>query len=85
MLRGRPNIRREMRDHILEKLSTTTIPMTISMLTREAVVTFKRKISWNTVQKYLQELVESGRVQPIQLTHSKKENKSGLIVYTLKK
>ncbi|MBU5536947.1 MAG: hypothetical protein QW818_02855 [Candidatus Aenigmatarchaeota archaeon] len=85
MKRGRPNLRRIVQKEIiviLEKLST---PTTIAVISKEISKTLNRRISWNTVQKYIQELVESGKVQAIQLPHSKIENKSGLVVYTLKK
>ena len=85
MMRGRPNIRRLIHEEIIKKLTTSETPMTISMITREVKSTLNRDVSWNTVQKYLQELIESGRVHPIKLQHSKEENKSGLTVYTLKK
>ena len=85
MIRGRPNIRRQIRENILNILSSSETPMTTSMLARDATKTLKRNVSWNTVQKYLQELIETGKVNPIQLPHSKEENKPGLVVYTLKK
>jgi len=44
-----------------------------------------RNVSWNTVQKYLQELVELGKVEAIPTPHSKKEGKEGLTVYMLKR
>jgi hypothetical protein len=45
----------------------------------------KEKVSWNTVQKYLQELVETNKVQAVALSHSKEAGKTGLTVYTLKR
>jgi len=44
-----------------------------------------RRLSWNTVQKYLQELVDLGKVEVISTPHSKKDGKEGLTVYMLKK
>jgi hypothetical protein len=44
-----------------------------------------KTVSWNTIQKYLDELVKIDKVQPIPLPHSKIEGKNGLIVYQLKK
>ncbi|MEM5790570.1 MAG: hypothetical protein QXP77_00755 [Candidatus Aenigmatarchaeota archaeon] len=43
-----------------------------------------KSLSWNTVQKYLQELVELGRVEAIPTPHSKREGE-GLTVYILKR
>jgi hypothetical protein len=44
-----------------------------------------KQVSWNTVQKYLHELIEANQVQAITLPHSKEDGKEGLTVYTLKK
>lgn len=44
-----------------------------------------KTVSWNTVQKYLQELVETNKVQAMALPHSKEAGKTGLTVYTLKR
>jgi S1-C subfamily serine protease len=59
--------------------------MTISALAKYSSQNIGTTISWNTVQKYVQELVETNKVQAIPLPHSKEDNKEGLIVYTLKK
>ncbi len=85
MKRGRPNIRYDVQKYIISLLSKATTPVTISVISKEIAKTIDREISWNTVQKYVQELVESGKIQAIQLPHSKVENKVGLVVYTLKK
>jgi hypothetical protein len=45
----------------------------------------KKPVNWNTVKKYLDELVKLDKVQAIPLPHSKEENKTGLIVYSIKK
>ncbi|MBI1978587.1 MAG: hypothetical protein HYS62_00830 [Candidatus Aenigmarchaeota archaeon] len=85
MKRGRPNIRQTIQTNIITILDRMGTPITISTLLREITTTISRKVSWNTIQKYTQELVESGRIQATQLPHSKKENQNGLVVYTLKK
>ena len=85
MKRGRPNIRHDVQKEIISLLSKVTTPITISVISKTISQLINREISWNTVQKYVQELVEIGRIQAIQLPHSKLENKPGLIVYTLKK
>ena len=85
MRRGRPNIRQDVQKEIISLLSQFNTPVTISVVSREISKIINREISWNTVQKYIQELVESGKIQAIQLQHSKQENKTGLVVYTLKK
>lgn len=85
MKRGRPNIRHDVQNDIISILTRFNTPVTISLISKEISKTVNREISWNTVQKYVQELVESGRINAIQLQHSKEENKNGLVVYTLKK
>ena len=85
MKRGRPNIRYDIQKEITSILTRFNTPVTISVLLKEASKSLNHQISWNTVQKYVQEMVESGKIQAIQLPHSKLENKSGLVVYTLKK
>jgi len=85
MKRGRPNIRARVQTLILDNLSSSQTPLTISTITRFISKNLERKISWNTTQKYLQELVEANKVQAIQLPHSKVEKKIGLTVYILKK
>jgi len=70
---------------IIEKLSTSPTPLTVSALTKDISSKLGRNVSWNTVQKYLNELVQAGKIQAIPLPHSKLPNKEGLIVYILKK
>lgn len=85
MKRGRPNIRFVIQQEITKTLSSLNTPVTISLISKEVAKTTNRSVSWNTIQKYLQELVESGRIQAIQLPHSKQETKEGLVLYTLKR
>ena len=85
MKRGRPNIRHNIQKEIIFLLSKINTPITISVLLKEITESLNRKVSWNTTQKYVRELVESGKVQAIQLPHSKEANKSGLVLYALKK
>ncbi len=85
MKRGRPSIRRAVQVEITNILSRFNTPIATSVISKEVSKILNRRVSWNTTQKYIQELVESGRVQAIQLQHSKIENKTGLVVYTLKK
>lgn len=85
MKRGRPNIRQTIQSNLIDILSTSQTPLTISTLTRFISKQSNKTISWNTVQKYLQELIEANRIQAIILPHSKFEDRNGLTVYTLKK
>lgn len=85
MKRGRPNIRNLMQTSIMETLSSSQFPMTVSALAKITSGKLNRRISWNTVQKYLDELVQTNKIQPMPLPHSKIEGKTGLTVYQLKK
>lgn len=85
MKRGRRSSRRLVQDQIFNIISNVNSPVTTAFLTKEISKSLNKKISWNTVQKYINELVEIGKIQPIPLPHSKEENKVGLTVYTLKK
>lgn len=85
MKRGRPNVRARVQSNLVTILSTSQTPLTVSTLTRFVSKDFNRTVSWNTVQKYLDELVQSEKVQAIQLPHSKIEDRTGLTVYVMKK
>ena len=85
MKRGRPSKRSVIQTNVLQILEQKQIPMTISALAKYSSQTLGSAISWNTIQKYVQELVETNKIQAIPLPHSKEENKEGLTVYTLKK
>lgn len=85
MKRGRPSVRITVQTNILEVLSSSQFPMTISSLAKIISPKIGRTVSWNTVQKYLDELVQLNKIQPMPLPHSKIEGKTGLVVYQLKK
>lgn len=85
MKRGRPSLRYEVQSLILENLGGLDTPISINALRKMMTKKMKRSVSWNTVQKYLQELIEIGRVVALSTPHSKIEGKEGLTVYTLKK
>lgn len=85
MKRGRPNARNVIQTNILDVLSSTQMPLTISSLAKIIAPKVGRTVSWNTVQKYLDELVQVDKVQPMSLPHSKIDGKNGLTVYQLKK
>ncbi len=84
MKRGRPNVRREIQKEIINVLSTKNIPMTTSNIAREISKKLNKRVSWNTVEKYIKELVNMDKVTPIQLPHSKKQGERGLTLYKLK-
>jgi len=85
MKRGRPSKRTVIQTNIMQIFEQKQVPMTISALTKYASQSIGQTLSWNTVQKYVRELVELNKVQAIPLPHSKEENKEGLTVYALKK
>jgi len=85
MKRGRPSARNIVQTNILDILSSTQIPLTISSLAKMVSPKVGRTVSWNTIHKYLDELVQLGKVQPMPLPHSKIEGKDGLTVYVIKK
>ena len=85
MKRGRPNVRQTIQSNLLTVLSSSQTPLTVSSLTRFVSKEVNKSVSWNTVQKYLEELIQTERVQAIELPHSKIENRNGLTVYVLKK
>ena len=85
MKRGRPNKRSSVHTLVLEMLGASVAPMTVSAMARTVSEKTGQTVSWNTVQKYLQELVETNRVQAMALPHSKDAGKTGLVVYTLRR
>jgi hypothetical protein len=85
MKRGRPSKRSAIQGTVLEVLGSSSTPLTISALVKISSEKLQQSISWNTVEKYVRELVETERIQPICLPHSKELNKPGLTVYSIKK
>lgn len=85
MKRGRPNKRSSIQALILDMLGSSSSPMTVSATARAVSEKLGSTVSWNTVQKYLRELVETNKVQAMALQHSKEAGKTGLVVYTIKR
>lgn len=85
MKRGRPSKRADVRPAILKTLEGSAIPLTASALGRLVSEQLGTHISWNTIQKYVRELVETNKVRAIPLLHSKRAGETGLVVYTVKK
>ena len=84
MKRGRPNKRASIKVAILDLLSKSSVPMTVSALNRMLNEELHIQASWNTTQKYIRELIETNQVKPVSLPHSKKSGETGLVVYMLK-
>ncbi|MEM3393830.1 MAG: hypothetical protein QXY79_02175 [Candidatus Methanomethylicia archaeon] len=85
MKRGRRSLREQVKSLILDILSNTQTPLTISSIKKLISKKFNKNFSWNTIQKYLDELVEAGQVVVKSLPHSKNKDKIGIVVYILKR
>jgi hypothetical protein len=85
MKRGRPSKRNTIHKEIMSVLGEMRTPMTTSALGRLVSERTNSSVSWNTIQKYLRELIETNKVEPMILPHSKETGKDGLTVYTIKK
>ena len=85
MKRGRPSLRNQLKPEILKILEEAKVPLTINSIRKKLSQKLNRRISWNTIRKYLLELVEFDQIQVVKTPHSKIENKEGLTLYTLKK
>jgi len=85
MKRGRPNLRNAAKTAILQSLEKSQVPMTTSTIRSTVAKEVNQNISWNTIQKYLNELIQTNKINAITLPHSKIPNKTGLTVYSLKK
>jgi len=84
MKRGRPELRKAISPLIMETLSDYS-SRSIHSIEKEVSRRLGKNISWNTVQKYLQELIEIGKIEAVSTVHSKTEGKEGLTVYILKR
>jgi len=85
MKRGRPNVRNRIKPLIVEIISSNRLPISVNNLKKGIENELKKEISWNTVKKYLDELVKIDVIQPIILPHSKVDKKEGMVVYTIKR
>jgi len=85
MKRGRPNVRNKVKLSILGTLEKAQVPLTTSSIKGIVSKELNQDFSWNTVQKYLNELMQTNKVSALNLPHSKISNKTGLTLYTLKK
>ncbi|RLI97729.1 MAG: hypothetical protein DRP00_03590 [Candidatus Aenigmatarchaeota archaeon] len=85
MKRGRPTKRYKVQTKIIECLEEFNTPASVNAITRFVREKLRENISWNTVKKYLEELVEMGKVEALSTPHSKKEGEEGLTIYALKK
>jgi hypothetical protein len=85
MKRGRPSKRANIKKAIITLLEKSKVPLTTSSISKLIAEESNIPASWNTVQKYIRELLETNHIQSITLPHSKKSGETGLVVYALKK
>ena len=85
MKRGRPSVRNRIKPLIVETITNNRLPISVNNIKKSVEKELKKDISWNTIKKYLDELVKTDVVSPVILPHSKVEKKDGLIVYTIKR
>lgn len=85
MKRGRPSARHNITPAIMDALGKTETPMTTSSLKKLLSEQLKQDFSWNTIQKYLNEMMQANQITSMDLPHTKIPNRTGLTVYTLKK
>ncbi|MEM5829227.1 MAG: hypothetical protein QW040_00745 [Candidatus Aenigmatarchaeota archaeon] len=85
MKRGRRSLREQVKFLILDVLSNTQTPLTTSSIKMLISKKFNKNLSWNTIQKYLDELVKNNQVIVKALPHSKDKEKVGILVYILKR
>lgn len=85
MKRGRRSMRNQIIPLIIEALKNASTPLNINSIKFYVSARMNRNLSWNTVMKYVKELIELGKVEAVPLPHSKNPNKFGLILYRLKK
>jgi len=83
--RGRPTKRNLIQTSIVDALMAYNTPANSSAIRRDISKKLGQNISWNTIQKYLNELVQIEKVQKISTVHSKTEGKEGLTLYQIKK
>ena len=85
MKRGRRSKRNDVYETALQILSESRVHMNITAISNTIYQKTGKQFSWNTIQKYIDELVKADKVQAIRLPPSKDDKKEGLTVYSLKK
>lgn len=85
MKRGRPSKRSEIYNLIEEYFRLNQYPSNINRISNFILKTKNKRISWNTLKKYLEELVKLDKIKKIKLPHSKIREKEGLTLYYLDK
>jgi len=79
---GRRPIRFEIESKIMRILNKTEVPVTCSYVKRE--ITMRRKVHFDTVKKYLEELVHRDAIFKKILPPTKKQHIKGMTLYSKK-
>ncbi|MEM0480875.1 MAG: hypothetical protein QXQ14_01680, partial [Candidatus Aenigmatarchaeota archaeon] len=66
---------------ILEYFEKNKVPSNVDKIRRYVSQKLNQEVSWNTVKKYLEELVKLDKLKKIILPHSKEKDKEGLTLY----
>ncbi|MEM0242993.1 MAG: hypothetical protein QXT34_00860 [Candidatus Aenigmatarchaeota archaeon] len=83
MKRGRPSKRFEIYELINEYFKENPYPSNVNKIAEFIFQKSNKKISWNTLKKYLEELVKIDRIKRIIPPHSKDSSKTGITLYYL--
>ncbi len=84
MKKGRPSKRYEVYNLIFDFFSKNAYPANVKRITDYINSVSNLNLSWNTVKKYLEELVKLDKLKKIKLEHSKEKGKEGLTLYAPK-
>jgi hypothetical protein len=85
MKRGRPAKRYVIYEKILEYFEKNPFPSNVEKIREFISKELNENVSWNTVRKYLEELVKLDKLRKIVLPHSKDKNKEGITLFERKK
>jgi len=81
MKRGRPSKRYEIYALIEEYFLNNPYPSNVRRISEFVSQRIGKPISWNTVKKYLEELVRIDKLKKIRTQHSKNPEKEGITLY----
>jgi len=79
---GRRPVRFEIESKILKILEKTEVPITCSFVKKE--ISKKRKVHFDTVKKYLEDLVQRDVIFKKILSPTKKQHNKGMTLYSKK-
>jgi hypothetical protein len=85
MKRGRPSKRYLLYEEIIEYFEENPLPSNVDKIRKYISKKMNKNISWNTVKKYLEELVKLDKLRKIVVPHSKEKGREGIVLYEKKK